>query len=396
MTPGFPLCPSILRPFARPSSSLRGSTLRGSTLRLSALVAGLWLAAAALPAAAQTVTVVNMGPGAVTDLSADGRAATGQTNGDFVTFRWTPETGIVKLGRGTYKPLRGRVSGTPGISDDGQTIASTILDDTRDHGTQGLWTVAGGWQQLTPPLPADGGILDAEDSSVFGLSRDGKVVTGLYWRPGQSGGSAHGSVWSATTHMRGLPTDGGSARIDDANADGSVLAGWEEDPATGQRRPAIWAAGGRSILGSLGEVASLNAAGNLAVGQSYNEALGRSEAAVWTLQGGTWVQRLLGVLPGTKLGGYSYGTALSDDGRIVVGFNRKNFNVFETDAFIWTEETGMVDFMAFLKSRGADLSDRTKVNFLPAITGSGQVIAAVATDVQAPFTTRSLLFRLSR
>jgi uncharacterized membrane protein len=365
-------------------------------LRSTAAAAALWMAAVPAPAAAQGVTVVNIGPGAVTDISADGRAATGQANVTSETFRWTPETGIVKLGRGTYRALQGRVSGTPGISDDGQTIASTILDDTRDHGTQGLWTVAGGWQQLTPPLPADGGILDAEDSSVFGLSRDGKVVTGLYWRPGQSGGSAHGSVWSAATNMKGLPTAGGSARIDDANADGSVLAGWEEDPVNGSRRPAIWAAGSRSILGSSGEVASINAVGNIAAGQIYNEAAGRSEAARWVLQDGSWSLRTLGVLPGTKPGGFSYATALSDDGRIVVGFNRKNFNVFETDAFIWTEQTGMVDFNAFLKSRGVDLSDKTKVNFLPAITGNGRVIAAVATDVAPPYTTRSLLIKLSR
>lgn len=367
-----------------------------SAQRASALAATLWLATLPIHAVAQEVRVVDIGPGSITDLSADGRAAVGQSNGDFVTFRWTPETGTVKLGRGTYKPLRGRVSGTPGISDDGQTIASTILDDTRSHGTQGLWTVAGGWQQLTPPLPADGGILDAEDSSVFGLSRDGRVVTGLYWRPGQSGGSAHGSVWTAATRMQGLPTAGGSARIDDANGDGSVLAGWEEDPETGSRRPALWSDGRRVILGDSGEVASINAAGTIAAGQVYNEAEGRSEAAVWTLQDGRWTQRLLGVLKGTRLGGYSYATALSDDGRIVVGFNRKNFNVFETDAFIWTEQTGMVDFMTFLKSRGVDLSAKTQINFLPAITGNGQVIGAVGTDVAAPFTTRSLLIRLSR
>jgi uncharacterized membrane protein len=356
---------------------------------------GLALGAAPLaPVQAQTISVVHLGPGAITDLSADGRAAAGQFNDSYVTFRWTPETGFVSLGRGTYRPLGGQTSGVPRISADGQTVAATIIDTTKTYYTQGLWTQATGWQQLNQPLPPDGGLLDSGDSSVFGLSRDGRVVTGLYWRPDQPGGSAHGSLWREDTGMTGLTTRGGSSRVDDANQDGSVVVGWEEDPLNGSRQPAVWVNGERSVLGVMGEAASVNGAGTQIVGQSYDEATATSMATLWTRVGSTWKTRLLGVLPGTKPGGYSYATAASDDGQLVVGFNRRNFLVFKTQAFIWTPHTGMVEASAFLKSRGVDLGDRVKIDFLPAVTPRGHVIAALSSDLDPPYTRRSLLIKL--
>lgn len=117
---------------------------------------------------------------------------------------------------------RQRGSGEPAISGDGTVVVSTIIDDSPTCGTQGRWTAATGWQQLMPPRPADGAIVDAEDGSVFGMSRDGRGVTGLYWRHTAAGGLAHAS------------------RIDDANADGSVSVGWDEHPSYGNRRAAGW------------------------------------------------------------------------------------------------------------------------------------------------------------
>ncbi|HSI60351.1 MAG TPA: hypothetical protein VLA16_22530 [Ideonella sp.] len=363
----------------------------------STVLSAALLLALPFAASAQGVQLQMIGPVNVTGISAGGKVATGQAPGNFETFRWTAAEGVVRLGRDTAGPLDGKYSGTPSISQDGKVIAATIIDDTGSYATEGRWTAATGWQQLTPQ-PADGGQMDREDSSVWGMSGDGKVITGLYWRPGQPGGSAHGSVWQASTGMLGLPTDGGSSRVDGANRDGSVLVGWEEDPVTGGRRAAVWVDGERSILadGSSGEAAAVSASGRIVAGQSYDATSQRQVATVWQWSGSAWVQRQLGVLRGTSSTGYSYATGLSDDGRIVVGFNRKHFNVFETSAFIWTEETGMVDVMDFLRARGKDLSAEFKINFLPAITGKGDVIAAVGKDVAAPFTQRSLLIKLRR
>ena len=357
---------------------------------------GLAFGSLAAPALAMSLSVETIGIGTVTDISADGRAAVGQLPTTLTTFRWTRETGIVSLGRGTYRPLRGQTAGIPRISADGKTVAATIIDDTKTYYTQGLWTEGSGWRQLNQPLPPDGGLVDNGDSSVFGMSRDGRVVTGLYWRPGQPDGLAHGSLWREATGMTGLATRGASSRVDDANADGSVVVGWEENPVDGSRQPAVWVNGERTVLGLMGEAASVNAAGTQIVGQNYDEATATSSAAVWTRVGDAWQLRSLGVLPGTKPGGYSYATAASDDGQLVVGFNRRNFLNFRTQTFFWTPETGMVETTAFLKSQGIDLSEQLTIDFLPAVTPRGDTVVAVTTDKAAPYTRRSLLIKLRR
>lgn len=365
---------------------------RVATLALFGLALGHLVA----PAQAMSLSVETIGVGTVTDISADGRAAVGQLPTTLTTFRWTRETGIVSLGRGTYRPLRGQTAGIPRISADGKTVAATIIDDTKTFYTQGLWAEGSGWRQLNQPLPPDGGVVDNGDSAVFGMSRDGRVVTGLYWRPGQPDGLAHGSLWREATGMTGLSTRGASSRVDDANEDGSVVVGWEENPVDGSRQPAVWVNGERSILGVMGEAASVNAAGTLVVGQNYDEASATSTAAIWRRVGESWQLQSLGVLPGTRPGGYAYATAASDDGRLVVGFNRRNFLNPKTQTFLWMPETGMVETTAFLKSQGIDLGDQVSIDFLPAVTPRGDAVVAVTTDKAAPYTRRSLLIKLRR
>jgi uncharacterized membrane protein len=202
---------------------------------------------AVLPAAAQTLEGRRLCECYVTDLSDDGRAAAGQLAGSNQTFRWTEQGGVQPLGRGTYRKLQ-RGSGTPAISGDGQIVGSTIIDTTQTYGTQGRWTAETGWQQLMPPRPDDGAVVDAEDGSVFGMSRDGRVITGLYWRSTGEGGLAHGSRWTEGGVVQDMGSSGGSSRIDDANTDGSVLVGWDEHPQFGTRRAAVWVNGEKTIL----------------------------------------------------------------------------------------------------------------------------------------------------
>ncbi len=368
---------------------------------MSPTIHGAALAAAicmALPVAAhaQAIQLEEVGAGFATGLSADGTAVVGTTNDNGQVFRWTAATGMVGLGRNTVPRIHTR-SGEPAISYDGNVIAATILDRTRAYGTQGRWTTKLGWRQLAPPLPDDGGILDSEDSSVFGMSGDGKVVTGLYWRPFQPGGSAHGSVWRASTNMVGLPTAGGSSRVDAANRDGTVLVGWEEDPNTGSRQAAVWVNGAKTILepGLYGsEAAGVNADGSIVVGQGYDPVLDRSTAILWRWSGSAWVRQSLGVLKGTGLTGYSFATSVSDDGSIVTGFNRPKFFIFETTGFIWTPDSGMVSADDFLHARGKDLKGKFTIRFVPSVNGAGTVMAAVGQNPNPPFGQRSLLIKL--
>lgn len=341
---------------------------------------------AMLPAAAsaQTLEGRRLCECYVTDLSDDGRAATGQLAGSNQTFRWTEEGGVQPLGRGTFRKLR-RGSGTPAISGDGQTIASTIIDDTQSLGTQGLWTAATGWRQLMPPRPADGAVVDAEDGSVFGMSRDGRVVTGLYWRNTAEGGLAHASRWLEAGVVEDMGSSGGSSRIDDANADGRVLVGWDEHPQFGNRRAAVWVDGVKTVLDESdwpSEAAAVNARGNIIVGQAVDPKRGIESAVMWTWNGRKWAKKVLGVLEGTKLGGSAYASGLSDDGQTVVGTANRFFSP-ASKGFVWTAATGMVEAEKYFADRGYDPGGKLSVESVNAISGDGQVMGVVGTDLDS-------------
>jgi uncharacterized membrane protein len=359
--------------------------------------AGCLLAALALPLAVQAdkLTLRHVGPGYLTGISANGQAATGVLMPDYQAFRWTAKTGAVPLGRGTYAAL-GVQAGSPAISGDGTTISSTMLSDDGTRATAGRWTVAAGWQQLSPPLPADGGVMDNQDSGSFGMSPDGRTVTGLYWRPGYSDGSAHGFYWTAGTGMVGMGSDGRSSRIDGSSLDGTVLVGWDEHPQYGNRRATVWVNGVKTVLDNTdwpSEAHAVNAAGTIIVGQAGDTQTLQVVAAVWKWNGGAWDRTLLGVVPArvTK-NATSYAEAVSDDGSVVVGSNRPDWSSPKQGGFIWTAAGGMVDATDYLKSNGASLKLAKVINF-SAISPDGQFIGATTQDQLAPHTTRGLMIR---
>lgn len=349
------------------------------------------LAAAAPPWAAKEICHCY-----ATDLSDDGTAATGSLNGSNQTFYWRAGEGMKPLGRGTMRQLK-RGSGTPAISGDGLVVASTILDDSKTLGTQGRWTAATGWQQLMPPRPADGAVVDAEDGSVFGMSGDGLTITGLYWRNTAVGGLAHGSRWTAATGVQDMGSGGSSSRIDDANRDGTVLVGWDEHPVWGNRRAAVWVNGVKTLLEPEdsdwpSEASAVNSDGTIIVGQAVNLARQIQAAVKWTWNGSSWVKTLLGNLPRTVPGGSAYANGLSDDGRIVVGIARRDFSP-SNQGFVWTEADGLVEAGQYFRERGPDLSKRLDIFSISAISADGAVMAVVGTDKAPPFAVRSLAVR---
>ncbi|MFO1337482.1 MAG: hypothetical protein U1F53_04485 [Burkholderiaceae bacterium] len=354
----------------------------------------LLLAAAPFAAGAQAFEGRDICRCIVTDLSDDGMAATGLLNGSYQAFRWTWDGGAQPLGRGTMRKIQ-TSAGVPAISGDGTVIAATIIDDSQTIGTQGRWTLAGGWQALMPPRPDDGAVLDLYDGSVFGMSRDGRVVTGLYWRNTNVGGLAHGSRWTEGGRVEDMGSSGGSSRIDDANADGSVLVGWDEDPSNGNRRAAVWAHGVKTVLdetsGWSSEAGAVNARGNVVVGQAIDPKSGMVGAAKWTWNGAKWVKTVIGVLEGTKPGGQAYALGVSDDGKTVVGVARRFFSP-NNKGFVWTEETGMVEATKYFKDRGYTFGNKFSINQIGAISADGQVMGVVGTEL-ATGATRSIAVR---
>ena len=126
--------------------------------------------------AAADVTIEFIGDNIyATDVSDDGSVVVGNTQGDYETFRWTGETGVVRLGRATF-PVLGTGAGAPAVSADGTRVSATILGADSTYSTQGRWTAAaeppppGTWQETMPPTLPDGGLLDLSYGSAWGIS----------------------------------------------------------------------------------------------------------------------------------------------------------------------------------------------------------------------------------
>jgi uncharacterized membrane protein len=349
-----------------------------SALRRATALVALVLAPAL--AGADTLSLQPIAGGVVTELSADGRAAVGEANRTYEPFHWTVQTGLVKLGRATMRPL-GHRSGTPTISADGQVVGATILSDDGLTSTAGRWTAGTGWQMLRP-LPADAGLMDGEDSSVHGMSPDGRVAVGLYWRPGQPGGSAHAMAWTAAGGMVDLGSSGSSSRADAASADGSVIVGWDEHPQFGNRRAAVWVNGVKTLLEDSDwptEAAAVNADGTIIVGQGVNFDTFQIVAMMWRRQGGSWVRSVLGsiVSPRALAGGFAYATGVSNDGSMVVGINRPDVMSPNSYGFVWTPAGGFQKATDWLQANGASLGPLHKLYAVSTISADGSTLAAL-------------------
>ena len=354
----------------------------------------LLVGAIALCATAQAeVTFDIIAVGGATDISADGTVVVGNTQGEYETFRWTEEDGMVLLGLATV-PVLGGGAGTPDVSADGTKVSATILGADETYGTQGVWTLGSGWQETMPPTPPDGGLMDNFYGSAWGLSYDGGTVVGLYWRPGQPGGSAHASAWTEATGVVDLGSATGSGRANDASGDGSVVVGWVESP-VGVWQPTVWVDGDMTILHEtevLCEASVVNPAGTILAGQTYDELMNYRVATVWRWNGSDWDEEVLGAVSGTFP---HYGTVyphdMTPDGGMIVGYNA--FDWTQSTGFIWTEETGMVDVEDYLADNGITVPTTFNIRVLTGMSDDGTVMVGIGSDTYPPWNNRWFIIR---
>ena len=328
---------------------------------------------------------------AINGLSADGSVGCGNSlDGLYEPCRWTALEGMVRLGRSSVAAI-GRGGGLPGISNDGNAIASTIISsDTLV--TQGLWTKGSGWQETMPPVPPSGGNMDEAYGSAWALSGDGLTVVGLYWRPGGVGGSAHASSWTAAGGMVDLGSQGQDSRANGVNDDGSVVVGWSSTPG-GNWQPTVWDDGVMTVLNAndyWSEAWGTNGAGSIIVGTSLDTVSypwPMMTGAMWKRAPGGWDEFHLGVLPGTfpRGTGQAVGLDVSEDGRVVVGYNM--FSQGNNTGFVWTESQGMMKADTFLASIGVTLPADFTVASVTCISADGRTIGGYGkhpTDWMAP------------
>ena len=298
------------------------------------------------------------------DASADAAIILGDALFGGAPFLWTEAGGIEFLPAGSLA--------VHSISPDG-TIVAGDTPDTEGFTTAALWTEAGGWKSLGSfenAVPVDNNL-----SHGWDVSADGSVATGLGWDL-SANPIAVGFLWTEATGMVSMGSSGNASRGTGISADGLVVAGFDEHPSFGHRRPAKWTAlDGWVLLTSnpddvAGEAIAINSDGSVITGVSTNLATFNPEAFLWT-EGKGLVN--LGVLDPTMFLPRSDGIAVSEDGAVVVGWSGSFFGGgFE--AFIWTEAGGMRPLAEVLIEQGATGLDDWTLTQATAISSDGTTI----------------------
>jgi len=345
------------------------------------------LLVASAPARAAVTFEYILSGGYPLHITPDGQTVAGNTT-SYGAFRWTASGGLVPLGMdATPSP-----GGTPGISDDGTKVAATIASADTTYAAAGLWTLGTGWSQCMPPGPSDIGIVDRTQSDTYGLSGDGSTVVGLYWRPGLR---AHAFRWTQAGGGVDLGSKyaGHASRANGVNQDGSLVCGWDEAP-FGNWSPAAWLNGVEHVFGDSttdGQCQASNPAGTILVGFEQNPANTTRELAMWTRTGTTWgTTQFLGALPGTEAGGYgiNIGNGVTADGSMVVGYCSYDGSPYSPAGFVWTPQTGIEDVVTWLGDHGVAVDQSFYVFSLTGITPDGQWIIGFGRDILAPYATR--------
>jgi uncharacterized protein with beta-barrel porin domain len=300
-------------------------------------------------------------------VSADGSTVAGNTG---QAFRWTPGSGIVKLGAGTAANA---------ISGDGSVIAGNVGDQA------GRWTAATGFVGL-------GYLGNGFFSQGFGTNFDGSVVVGASNSKPISAqdGSVQAFRWTASSGMVGLGFLPGNntSRALSTNADGSVIVGDSDNVGSlGANQQAFrWTQTlGIKGLGFLpGDSSSfargVTADGSTVVGGSY----AISGNQLLSGQGFRWTQATgmvgLGFLPG---GNFSQAFAVSADGSVIVGSASRLVNgsiVAPERGFLWDQVFGMQDLRQLLATQYGLNVAGWELTTLTAVSADGRAIVGYGTD----------------
>jgi uncharacterized membrane protein len=315
------------------------------------------------------------------DISADGSVVVGNTSdGLYETFRWTELTGPVPLGRHTG--YSGGGAGRPEVSDDGQHVSATISTPDSLYATQGIWTKGIGWEMSMPPTSPSGGPSSNSYGSAWGISGDGSTVTGLYWRYGQTGGSAHANSWNRTTGVFSEhPSPIRNCRANGLNYDGSVAVGWSETD-FGNRQPTVWENGTVEVLTDTeawAELYGVSNDGNTVWGDTWDPITQLESATVRTRTDTGWQENILGTLPGTFIGyGQAFMLAMAEIGNIGIGYNE--FTWGSGTGFVWTLNEGMADALDFFVSYGITFPEYFVIDNLTGISHDGKTFCGFGHD----------------
>ncbi len=277
-------------------------------------------------------------------ITASGASADGSVIGLYSQsgsyYMWTAATGVAAIG-GAWE------GGIASVSADGTRIAGSA------HGSDGLsaagyYTVGTGkWTTLG----GIGGVSGTSTSASWNISGDGDTVVGLGW---VDGGTAHATASTPGGTLRDLGSIGGSSRANGVSHDGSVIAGWVEQP-SGQWTGAYWKDGVAHDMvdgqgNALQEAGAVSADGRWIIGTG-------NFGQTWRYSTATGQTEWLGDLdPTSNLQG---ATGISADGHVIVGYDRGFGPAAAGHGTIWIEGRGMLDFTDYIAGQGVNLGGRT-------------------------------------
>jgi hypothetical protein len=174
-------------------------------------------------------------------------------------------------------------------------------------------------------------------------------------------------LWIDGEGMDAMPQQGtSSTRADTISGNGMVIGGWDQ-ASNGSRRAAAWYEDAKSgewsevlILegtsgnaAGYGEVNGSNGDGSILLGSANGSSTATDGAFVYREGSGV---EILGMLPQNTSPATSGALDASEDGSIIVGFQREGFGGSQQfKASVWTQETGLIELKTYLNDMGANI-----------------------------------------
>jgi probable HAF family extracellular repeat protein len=269
------------------------------------------------------------------------------------SYRWTPNRGMVALPSSPGS----RYSFASGVSADGTVIVG----------------MQGGMDQVAYRWTGRSGMALSKRATATGVSADGSVVIGVKdsvafrWTPA-SGMTLLGFLPNNLNNGMFLSEPHG------VSADGSVVVGFGSGSSPYYSEAFRWTAeegmvslGFLPTLGESSSASAVSADGSVIVGASgtFNR-----QAFRWTAETGMVG---LGFVPGMRFSG---ATGISANGKIIVGWIGTGSGYWppDGDAFVWTEELGMVSLRDLLVSNGVNDVEGWTLSGATAISADGTTI----------------------
>lgn len=261
--------------------------------------------------------------------SADGRTVAGYNVNEF--WYWTSEQGLTTIGG--ISPSAGG-AGSAGVSDDGTRIGYTVINPQTGKTEGAFYEVATG---LTTRIGNFGFSCDVSATSCWGMSGDGNAMVGLGWHNLCAARAYRYSSKGGLVDL-GSTVPGASSRANACDADGDVVAGWQ-DSQSGFRQGAVWRNGVQKLMTTstgvaVGEAGAVSADGNWVIGQGSS---GNS------FRGWRWNEALGSfALPASPIPSLPrcFPTGISQDGSRIVLFYRTQFPpATGGEGYLWVDGT---------------------------------------------------------